>query len=124
VEGVRRVGHPPLAARDEAFRRREPPPLPCPHVERRAGRWARVGGIGPVVRGRAAGAGQCAVAFSGDQRQQEESQEEEKPSLTAHPMHGDGGGGGGGGGAERVDSVRARTGAKLVCSESSSAVLM
>jgi hypothetical protein len=39
-------------------------------------------------------------------------------------MHGDGGGGGGGGGAERVDSVRARTGAKLVCSESSSAVLM
>ena len=82
VEGVRRVGHPPLAARDEAFRSREPPPLPCPHVERRAGRWARVGGIGPIVRGRA-GAGQCAVAFSGDQRQQEESQEEEKPSLTA-----------------------------------------
>jgi hypothetical protein len=85
VEGVRRVGHPPLAARDEAFCSWEPPPLPCPHAERRAGRWARVGGVGPIVRGRA-GAGQCVVAFSGDQRQQEESREEEKPSLTVPPI--------------------------------------
>ena len=87
VEGVRRVGHPPLAARDEAFRRREPPPLPRPHVERPAGGWPRAGG---GIRSVRAGC-RNAVAFSGDHRrehrQKEQSQEKQEP-LTAHLVHG------------------------------------
>jgi hypothetical protein len=69
VEWVRRVGHPPLAAPDKALRRREPPPLPRPHVERRVG----------VV-----GAAGVDVAFCrGEQRQEEESHQEQKP-LAGH----------------------------------------